>query len=60
MIPTSDLKANCVLKGILISFLILTPTAIIIGWGQPASLMPIGVMTLLLGGLLGYFIGRFS
>lgn len=56
MIATSNLKLNGILKGILISFLILTPVAIIIGWQQPMSLIPIGIMTLILGSLLGYFI----
>ena len=58
MIATSNLKLNGVLKGVLISFLILTPAAILIGWQQPMSLIPIGVMTLILGSLLGYFIER--
>lgn len=58
MIATSNLKLNGVLKGVLISFLILTPAAILIGWQEPMSLIPIGVMTLILGSLLGYFIER--
>ena len=60
MISISDLKINNVLKGILISFLILTPVAILIAWAQPISLIPIFLMTLLLGSLLGYFVNRFG
>lgn len=60
MITTSKLKINSVLKGILISFLLLTPSAVIIGWHQPTSLIPIFIMTLILGGLLGYFINHFG
>lgn len=60
MISTSNIKINCVLKGILISFLLLMPSAIIIGWHQPTTLIPIFVMTLILGSLLGYFINRFG
>jgi len=60
MISTSNLKINSVLKGILISFLILLPAAILIGWKEPTGLIPIFVMTLILGGLLGYFINRFG
>ncbi len=48
------------LKGILISFLLLTPSAVIIGWQQPTSLIPIFIMTLILGSLLGYSINRFG
>jgi len=60
MISTSNLKINNVLKGILISFLILLPAAILIGWKKPTSLIPIFIMTLILGGLLGYFVNRFG
>ena len=60
MISTSNLKINGVLKGILISFLLLIPSAVIIGWHQPTSLIPIFIMTLILGSLLGYFIDRFG
>ncbi|MFA4839250.1 MAG: hypothetical protein WC703_07235 [Candidatus Neomarinimicrobiota bacterium] len=60
MVSTSDLKINSVLKGILISFLLLTPLAIIIGWHQPISLIPIFLMTIILGCLLGYFVNRFG
>ena len=60
MIASSSLKINSALKGIVISFLLLTPSAIIIGWSQPESLIPVCFMTLLLGGLLGYSINRFG
>lgn len=60
MIATSNLKMNSVLKGIIISFLLLTPSAVIIGWSEPMSLIPIFIMTIILGSLLGYFIDRFS
>jgi len=60
MISTSNLKINSVFKGVLISFLILLPVAILIGWKEPLSLIPILIMTLILGGLSGYFINRFG
>ena len=60
VISTSDLKINAVLKGILLSFIILIPTAIIIAWKEPLSLIPISVMTLILGGLLGFFTNKFT
>ena len=58
MIATSKLKIRPALKGVLISFLILTPSAILIAWQDPTSLVPIGIMTLILGSLLGYFIEK--
>ncbi|MBU0661886.1 hypothetical protein KKH30_00060 [Candidatus Micrarchaeota archaeon] len=60
LISTSSLKINSALKGVLISVLVLIPVAVIVGWQDPASLVPMGIMTPILGGLLGYFIGRFA
>ena len=53
-----DIKSNSAFKGILISFLILLPTAILIGWKEPLSLIPIVAMTTILGGFMGYFVGK--
>lgn len=60
MISTSDLKMNGVLKGVLITFLLLTPLAIIIGWSQPIMLIPIFLITLILSSLLGWLINKFG
>ncbi len=54
-----DLKMNAIIKGILISFLVLLPSSILIGWKQPFALIPIALMTSILGGLLGYSIHSF-
>ena len=54
MLATSDLRLHPVLKGIVIPFLCLLPSAFIIGWKEPISLLPIGVMTLILGAILGF------
>jgi hypothetical protein len=60
LIATSNLKFNPILKGIIISFLILLPCSFIIGWHEPTSLIPIFIMTFILGSLLGFSIDRFS
>jgi CHASE2 domain-containing sensor protein len=60
ILAISELKLNGIFKGIMISFLILLPSAILIGWKEPISLVPISVMTLILGSLLGYFIDKFG
>jgi hypothetical protein len=49
----TTLKIKGVLKGLLISFLILIPSLFIIGWKEPKSLIPIFIMTMILGGLSG-------
>jgi hypothetical protein len=59
MISTSALKMNGLLKGIIISFILLFPYAILIGWNQSTTLIPIAIMTLILGSLLGFSIQKF-
>jgi hypothetical protein len=53
-----DLNLNSIIKGILIAFLVLFPSAVLIGWKEPISLIPISVMTLILGGLQGFSIDK--
>jgi CHASE2 domain-containing sensor protein len=60
LVATVDLKIKPVFKGILIAILVLSPSAILIGWKEPASLIPIMVMTLVLGSLLGFFINKYT
>ncbi len=57
-IASIDLKISPWLKGICIAFLVLLPSAILIGWQEPFSLIPIAVMTTVLGGLLGFSIDK--
>ncbi|MCK5133071.1 MAG: hypothetical protein KAR40_13070 [Candidatus Sabulitectum sp.] len=60
LITTVDLKIKPILKGILIAFLVLLPSAILIGWKEPVSLIPITIMTLILSSLLGFFINKYT
>lgn len=54
ILATSNLQLTPVLKGIVISFLCLLPSLPIIGWEDPISLLPILIMTLILGSALGF------
>ena len=47
-----------ILKGLVISFLVLIPNLFIIGWKEPISLIPIIIMTAILGSLSGYLFQR--
>ena len=58
LIATSDLNINSIVKGVLIAYMVLLPTAILIGWKEPVSLIPIIIMTTFLGGLLGFSINK--
>jgi len=60
MLSTSNLTVQPVLKGIIIAFLCLLPSTFIIGCNNPFSLLPIAVMTLVLGALLGYTYNKFT
>jgi uncharacterized membrane protein len=58
LIAVIDLNINSIIKGILTAFLVLLPSAILIGWQEPISLIPITIMTIILGGLLGFSIEK--
>ena len=53
-IATTEIRIPSVLKGIIIGYLVLLPSVFIIGWNDPLSLIPIFIMTTILGGLLGF------
>lgn len=58
IISSIDFKIPPIIKGVIVSFLILLPTAILIAWKEPLSILPISVMTLILGGGLGFAIDK--
>lgn len=60
IISSIDFKFHSIIKGILISFMILLPSAILIAWKEPFSMLPISIMTIILGGGLGFFIDKFK
>jgi hypothetical protein len=55
-IAAIELNMQPIVEGILIALLTLLPCAILIGWKEPKSLLPILSMTIILGGLLGWII----
>jgi hypothetical protein len=60
VIASVDFKMHSIFKGIFAAFLILLPAAILIAWKEPFSLLPISIMTLILGGGLGFTIDKFG
>lgn len=60
ILSSIDFKMNSIGKGVLISCMILLPTAILIAWKEPVTLIPVSVMTIIIGGSLGFFIDRFK
>ncbi len=59
-ISTSNLKLNNIPKGMLIFFLIATPLMTLVVAGSPEELIPMLISNLIMGSLMGYFIGRFE
>jgi len=59
-ISTSELKIHGIFKGIVISSLAVIPILIIVGWKEPISLIPITVMTLILGSISGFVIEKIN
>lgn len=59
-IAATDIRLKSSIKGISISFLILLPSAILIGWNSPSTLVPIVIMTLVLGSLLGFLVEKYG
>ena len=59
-ISVIELPLPSPVQGIVVAFLCLVPSAILVGWHQPAALLPIGVMTTVLGALLGYGVRRLA
>jgi drug/metabolite transporter (DMT)-like permease len=57
-LSVTEIKIYPFLKGTLFSFLTLFPCAILIAWKEPVSLVPISIMTLVLGGILGFVIEK--
>lgn len=60
LISSSSLKLPYILKGIIYPFLVFIPAGILIGWKEPMTLIPITIMTLILGTLLGLVIGKLN
>jgi hypothetical protein len=57
-IAVADLPLKGAVKGIVIAYGLLFPLAFIIGWSNPANLIPIAIMTLILGAGVGTAIER--
>jgi hypothetical protein len=53
-----EIKINPILKGILVAVLGLLPSAILIAWKELVTLIPICIMTTVLGALLGWAIHK--
>jgi hypothetical protein len=53
-------KINQAIKGIIIALLVFLPNAFIIGWEKPVSLIPVIIITMIFGGIVGHFTNKYS
>ena len=60
VISCSTINLKGAAKGLAISLALLVPLAIIIGWSEPLTLIPILIMNVILGSLLGYFVEKYT
>ncbi len=60
LIATTHLNMNAILKGILIPFLVFIPSGFLIASKDPMAMIPITILTALLGSLLGYCINKYG
>ena len=58
IISVADIKLKGAVKGLFLSLLLLIPMVILVAWQEPMSLIPILIMTVILGSLLGHFIDK--
>ncbi|MBN1594882.1 hypothetical protein JW933_03045 [candidate division FCPU426 bacterium] len=58
VVATADIDLAPVRKGIVTAFLLLIPSAILIGAKSPVTLIPIVAMTFILGAGVGWILGR--
>lgn len=58
LIAFSSLQVHPLFKGLLVAIPTIIPVAILIGFKEPFTLIPIGVMTLILGALSGLLIEK--
>lgn len=58
VISVADIPIKGAVKGLVLSLLLLLPVAILVGWQEPMSLIPILIMTVILGSALGYLIDK--
>ena len=60
LVYCSNQNINQIIKSIIISFLVLFPNAILIGWNNPMGLVPVIIMTLILSILMGFITGKIN
>lgn len=60
LISVTALRISSTLKGLLMSFLVLYPNIFIIGFDDPVTLVPVVIMTAILGSLCGFVHGKLN
>jgi hypothetical protein len=55
-----DMKINHIIEGIIIALLVFLPNSFIMGWNKPGSLLPAIILTIILGGITGYFVNKYA
>lgn len=59
LISKTEIGLRGALKGLVIAYITIIPIAVLIGSKEPKTLIPVAMMTLILGSLSGFVIGKF-
>jgi hypothetical protein len=59
LLPSIDIKVHPILKGIIVSFAMMSPCGVLIGFAEPFTLIPVSIMTTILGGLVGFAVNKY-
>lgn len=59
-ISTIDIKVKGVVKGLIVSIITLIPIAFLAWWNDSSSIIPMSIMTLILGSALGFLIDKYG
>ncbi len=60
IISAVNLKIKGALKGLVVSFIMVLPVLVLVGWQDIRNIIPIFIMTAILGSLLGYAEGKIN
>ena len=59
-ISAIDIKIKGVVKGLIISIILLIPIAFLVWWNDTSSILPMSISTIILGSLLGFLIDKYG
>ncbi len=60
LVSVINIKVHYLIKGVIVPFCVALPALVLIGWKEPFNLIPIGIMTVILGLGLGFAVEKWN